>query len=153
MLVSYQSHKPKNVILLSSMHDDPTTLGGEKNKPAVVIDYNKTKGGVDTMDKMCLSFTTKRKTKRWPLVLFMNILDVSTVAARVVYGIKFPQDRLSKKDFRGDFIREVAKGLMMNNLVRRNENLTKASHPLKALMGLCLLIWWYSRLSTMKPIN
>ncbi|XP_073688752.1 mothers against decapentaplegic homolog 4-like [Garra rufa] len=35
------------------------------------------KGGVDNLDKVTSSFSCQRKTVRWPLVIFYNILDVS----------------------------------------------------------------------------
>ena len=129
MLMSYQGKKKQNVILMSSMHDDEKVVGEEK-KPTAIGFYNKTKGAVDTMDKLCLTFTCKRKTKRWPVVLMMNILDVSTVAALVIYRIKFPRDKLSGADYRGDFILEVAKALMMPEMIRRSE-IPTLKRPLK----------------------
>ena len=68
----------------------------EKKKPEIVLKYNQTKevGGVDTMDQMAHTFTAKRKSRRWPLVQFFNILDISTIAARIVYSRKFPNDQL-----------------------------------------------------------
>ncbi|KAK3773718.1 hypothetical protein RRG08_001447 [Elysia crispata] len=60
-ILSYHGHKTKNVILLSTMHLQPGILQGDKRKPQVVMDYNLTKGGVDTKDQMCLNFTTKRQ--------------------------------------------------------------------------------------------
>ena len=70
MLVSYET----NVLLLSTMHnkDDVCT---ESQKPETFLTYNKTKGGVDAENQMAHAFTTERKTKRWPLVIFFNILD------------------------------------------------------------------------------
>ena len=134
MLCSYQGHRSKNVILVSSMHNEAALdPSNEKQKPEVVLFYNETKGGVDSMDKMALSYTTKRSTKRWPLVLFCNLLDLSTIAARVVYQEKHPNEKLCQKIARGDFIREVAKSLMRDQIIRRSETLVRASHPLKKL--------------------
>ncbi|GFO05287.1 PiggyBac transposable element-derived protein 4 [Plakobranchus ocellatus] len=44
-ILSYQGHKNKNVILLSTMHTQPVILPGEKRKPEIVMYYNSTKGG------------------------------------------------------------------------------------------------------------
>ncbi|GFN82179.1 PiggyBac transposable element-derived protein 4 [Plakobranchus ocellatus] len=44
-ILSYQWHKNKNVILLSTMHTQPVILPGEKRKPEIVMYYNSTKGG------------------------------------------------------------------------------------------------------------
>ena len=99
-LVTYQGHKHKNVCLLSTQHNKPVTAEGERKKPDIVLDYNMTKGGVDTMDQMCLNYTSKRQTKRWPLVIFNNMLDTSILAMGVIYKTKFPQDRLVHMDRR-----------------------------------------------------
>lgn len=54
-IVSYIPKKNKCVILSATMHHDDklddTTK--ERRKPETITFYNKTKGGVDTSDKMC----------------------------------------------------------------------------------------------------
>lgn len=47
--------------------------------------YNATKGVVDTVDQMSHAFSTKRKTNKWPMSQFYNIIDVSGIAAQVVW--------------------------------------------------------------------
>ena len=140
LIVSYQGHRQKNVFLMSSMHNDAAVdiENVVRRKPEVILFYNQTKGGVDTMDKMALTYTTKRATKRWPMVLFYNLLDISTIAARVIFGLKNPTDELSKKNSRGDFIREISKTLMRDHMIRRQAALVKASRPLKNLFETCL---------------
>ena len=39
------------------------------------MDYNATKGGVDNLDKLVSAYSCKRRTLRWPLVIFFDILD------------------------------------------------------------------------------
>ena len=52
--------------------------------PEVVDFYNSTKDGVDSLDLMAHSMTTKRQTKRWPMVVSFNILDMAFVHNDVV---------------------------------------------------------------------
>ena len=81
-LLSYapnSSKKKKNVNLLSSYHYDPGLL--ENNRPIMVHDYNKTKGGVDTFDQMCSTYSTSRKTKRWPMCMFYGMLNIAAINA------------------------------------------------------------------------
>ena len=59
-LVSYVPRKGKAVILLSTTPLNNTVVSNVKNKPQYILDYNATQGGVDTMDKMVSSYTTKR---------------------------------------------------------------------------------------------
>ncbi|GFO13236.1 PiggyBac transposable element-derived protein 4 [Plakobranchus ocellatus] len=51
-------------------------------KSEIVLAYNKSKRGVNTMDQMVNAFT--EKTKRWLLVVLFNIIDLSTNATRVI---------------------------------------------------------------------
>ena len=52
------------------MHDDEK-INEVTGKPKVTMDYNKTKGGVDTIDKMCKTYNVARGTNRWPMVVFI----------------------------------------------------------------------------------
>ncbi|GFO06134.1 PiggyBac transposable element-derived protein 4 [Plakobranchus ocellatus] len=118
-LVSFQSKRPKNVILLSTTHQKPE-ICPETTKPDIVLDYNKMKGGVDAMDQMAHAFTTKRKTKRWLLVVFFNILDLSSIAARVIFQLKYPVDKLSHEDCRQRFNADVGRSMAYAHIVRRS---------------------------------
>lgn len=60
-MVSYVQKKGKAVVLLSTMHDDKAVDdSSQKKKPEVILYYNKTKGGVDTMDQMISNYTCQR---------------------------------------------------------------------------------------------
>lgn len=63
-IVSYVSKKEMAVVLLRTMYHnkmgDENTRKGKKHK--LITFYNKTKGGVDTVDKMVGTYTCKCKT-------------------------------------------------------------------------------------------
>lgn len=84
-LCSYVPKKNKTVILLSTMHNDAAINDDEKKKPHMITFYNKYKSGVDTMDQMVTRYTTHRRTARWPLALFFNVMDIGALAAYVIY--------------------------------------------------------------------
>ena len=69
LLVSYIPKKNKNVLMLSTLHNegiiDPTSI--EAKKPEVITFYNKTKGGVDVVDR--LKFRILCHTKKQSLVI------------------------------------------------------------------------------------
>ena len=46
---------------------------------------NSTKDGIDTMDKLVRAFSTKQMTRRWPIAIFYNMVDVSALNALIVY--------------------------------------------------------------------
>ena len=98
------------------MHHSPDVDEEGKRKPVMVKCSNKTKGGVDTFDYiMCHSSPCKRKTRRWPMVLFFNLLDTATVAAQIMYKDVFPIDNKAHKD-RGRFNELLAKELILEHL-------------------------------------
>lgn len=79
-LVSFVPKKNKNVLLLSTLHND-AGIDACTNKPNIIVDYNRTKSGVETLDQLVRMYTCKRKTLRWPMVLFFNMIDIAGVAA------------------------------------------------------------------------
>lgn len=85
-IVSYTPKKKRNVVLLSTMHNDdaidPST--GELKKPEIITFYNLTKGAVDVVDEMSATYSTARKSNRWPLVIFFAWLNVAAVNARIL---------------------------------------------------------------------
>jgi len=53
-------------------------------KPVMILDYNATKGGVDTSDQILRMYSTKRMTRRWPVAVFSNIVDISALITYIV---------------------------------------------------------------------
>ncbi|KAK3794668.1 hypothetical protein RRG08_028391 [Elysia crispata] len=91
----------------------------ETKKPEIVMSYNATKGGVDSMDQMYHAVTTKRKTNRWPMLLFYNVHDLASIAALVVWRKVNSSEKLSDEDRRVLFIITVAEELVRPQLERR----------------------------------
>lgn len=82
--VSYKPNDKKVVMLISSMHDDNALH--ENGKPEIVMVCNSTKGAVDTFDQMSGNMNCNRKTQRWPLCLFYNMMNIASVNSYVVYA-------------------------------------------------------------------
>ncbi|KAG1968704.1 hypothetical protein F2P79_003453 [Pimephales promelas] len=57
--------KNRNVLLMSTVHKGATVSTGDERKPDVILDYNKTKGGVDSLDQMVAAYTCKRTGGQW----------------------------------------------------------------------------------------
>ncbi|GBP21878.1 PiggyBac transposable element-derived protein 4 [Eumeta japonica] len=83
-LVSYKPKTNKIAYLLSTTHDQPS-INANSKKPEIIEFYNSTKGAVDTVDQMCSIMSTSRKTNRWPICLFFNILNLTIVNAYVIH--------------------------------------------------------------------
>ena len=84
-LCSCAPKKNKAVILLSTMHSDTAVNVDEQKKTHMIMYYNKYKTGVDIMNQMVSRYTCHRRTQRWPLAMFFNILDVGALVAYIIY--------------------------------------------------------------------
>lgn len=79
-LLSYTPKKNKIVLVVSShLHTTEKT----NNKPNIILHYNKTKGGTDSFDQLCHSYTVTHRTDRWPVRIFYGMLDQAAVNARI----------------------------------------------------------------------
>ena len=135
----------KHVYVLSTMHHDDN-FDVEARKPEIVM-YNVAKGEMDSMDQMCHAVTTKRKTNRWPMLLFHSVLDLASIAALVVWRKVNPSDKLTDEDTRELSNITVAKELVRPQLERRQimKNLSRHlkftintalhQHPTQAQVG------------------
>ena len=71
-------------MLLSILHHEKSIMeGSRKNKPEIMTYYNSTKGGIDVMHQMVHNYSCKCQTKRRPMVLWYNIMDVHSTASRI----------------------------------------------------------------------
>ena len=85
LLLSYVPKRNKNVLMISSSHSSISITDCHKN-PTVITDYNKHKGGVDTLDENCEEFSW-RKTNLWPMVINYNLINVATYNAFIVMRV------------------------------------------------------------------
>ncbi|XP_055918547.1 piggyBac transposable element-derived protein 4-like [Eupeodes corollae] len=82
-MVSFVPKKNKSVVLVSSMHHN-NTVDDNTSKPEIILHYNSTKGGVDSVDQMCSVYSSSRRTRRWPMPVFYRLLDMSTLNAYII---------------------------------------------------------------------
>lgn len=114
-IVSYAPKKNKAVILLSTMHCD-AAIDPVTNKPDIIMDYNSCKGGVDTVDKMCGTYSVLRRTRRWPLVLFFQLVNIAGINSQILYNAIHIEDG---HKYRRIFLKELAISLMKPHLSER----------------------------------
>lgn len=122
LLLSWVPKKGKNVLLLSSLHNaaEPQQNRDDK-KPLVIHDYNTGKGGVDLLDSCIDDFSCKRKTNRYPLVIFFNILDISVINAFIIFK---QSSAPSSGKCRRDFMKTLAHQLAFENMQYRFQNVS-----------------------------
>ncbi|XP_052423852.1 titin homolog isoform X1 [Carassius gibelio] len=119
-LVSYCPRKNKNVLLMSTIHRDDKVSDKDHKKPEIILDYNHTKGGVDNLDKLVGTYTCQRKTARWPMVIFFNMLDVSAYNAFVLWTEMNPSWHKGKTIRRRLFLEELGEALVAPFMKRRH---------------------------------
>lgn len=121
-MVSYVPKKNRFVTLLSTYHTKKVIDVNDKKKPEIIQFYNKTKGAVDTFDEMVGTYRCKRKTLRWPLAVFENMLDISACNALVIFLANHPDwKHANEKARRRFFLIEVGKALTQAYIVNRKQ--------------------------------
>lgn len=118
-MVSYIPKKKRMVHLLSSQHDDDSISEEKQNKPQMILEYNKTKGGVDNADKLIREYSCTRRTARWPYRIFMNMIDICALNAFVIYTEKNPDWKKQNSDRRRYFLMLLADYLARPNMEKR----------------------------------
>lgn len=89
----------------------------------MILRYNECKGAVDTVDKEIKEYSCKRGTRRWPLVLFLNMIDIAAKNAYVLYTTKFPYVYAGKNCGRRLFLQELDMKLVTPQITVRSQNL------------------------------
>ena len=99
LFVNYQPKRNKSVCLLSTMHSSPDVdTDSRKQKPNVILFYNKNKVGVECFDQMTRLYATRSASRRWPLSVWGNILDIAAINAKILF-VKCTGNRISRRQF------------------------------------------------------
>ena len=70
----------------------------QKNKPDITLFYNKNKVGVDVVDQMVRKYSTHSTSRRWPVAIWCNILNIAALNAWIMYK-KATGKTISQKNF------------------------------------------------------
>ena len=115
MTIASHVCKPrKTVIFISTIHRNAEMIVENYGKPISDINkyYNETKADVDTLDQMVHECMIKRKTNRWPIAFFMNLVDVANITAYIIWCKKFPYWNSKKSNKRNMFHRALGEELV-----------------------------------------
>ena len=89
------------------MHHSPDIdQSSVKQKPQVILFYNKNKVRVDCFDQMARLYSTRSASQRWPLTVWGNILDIAAINARVIF-MKSTGTQISHQNFLLKLIEEL----------------------------------------------
>ena len=121
LLVSYIDKKKsgkRNNVVLSTLHDKVRVTKDERRKPDIHKLYDHTKGGVDVVDLISISYTTRIKNKRWPINAFAFILDTVRTNAKTI--LQESTAKLKMSNF--EFTYALGKLLVLPQIERRYAN-------------------------------
>ncbi|KAJ8952383.1 hypothetical protein NQ318_014474 [Aromia moschata] len=115
-IIPYIPKEGKNVLLTSNIHDDDS-ISNVTGKPEFVTDYNCTKGGVivDTVDQLCANYNYARNARRWPMVIFYSLLNISAINSEIIFHGNNPKDNILRRHF----LENLSFALMNNHLKAR----------------------------------
>lgn len=129
ILVSYVPKPGRNVLLFSSSHST-SEVSAENNKPKIILDYNKTKAGVDILDQNTEEYSCIRKTTRWPMLINYNLINVAMSNAYLVMKARNP-NYIS----RSTFMKKVTHQLAINHVRARAATMRTDTKTLAQKMG------------------
>lgn len=117
-MVSYMPKKNKVVVLISTMHHDDE-IDEVTQKPEIIMEYNRTKSGVDVVDKMCVAYNVARNSRRWPLTVFFNLLNIAGINSQIIYTMN-TDGKSTRRNFLLSLALELVKPQMMKRIHIKN---------------------------------
>jgi hypothetical protein len=121
-ILSYQGKEKKPpVILLSTSHDFAEVFDDEKILPVMIHDYNQNKIGIDVIDQYINNYTIRRIGRRWPMVVFFNLIDIAAINATTIWLYQNPDWNKGKKYVRRLFLEQLGKSLANSHNEHRSD--------------------------------
>lgn len=69
--------------------------------------------------QVCVAYTTRRRTQRWPICLLYHMIDISCFNAFILFTTINPRWTEKKKSTKGDFLTEMGLALTEPECLRR----------------------------------
>lgn len=115
MAVSYVPKPGRNVIILSTAHNEQEVMDDSKKKPICIDFYNSQRCGLDIVNEMLKDYCSQPTCNNWPLVVSSFIIDLSALNGATIFSYNCPE----KYDTRRNYVNNLALQLVTAHLVRR----------------------------------
>ncbi|XP_043597817.1 piggyBac transposable element-derived protein 4-like [Bombus pyrosoma] len=132
-LAIYKSKPRKKVFIPSSKHKTVKIGKSEKGLPETVEFCNKTKFEVYIADQMAKKYSVKSGSRRWPLQVFFNILDLASIDAWILYK-ETTGEQISRKEFMFQLADELAADNEKSRVEQRASEIQKRCQKNSNLM-------------------
>ncbi|GFT88066.1 hypothetical protein NPIL_405811 [Nephila pilipes] len=73
------------------MHDN-ASIDSDTGKSSVILDYNKTKGGVDVVNKLRETNTVARRPLKLPMTIFYSFLNIANINSQIMLQMSSPDN-------------------------------------------------------------
>ena len=93
------------------MHFTVDTSDDQKSKPENVKFYYSTKFGADVIDQMARKYIVNAASRRWPVQLFYNILDLAAINVHILYKLVIGS-KISQRRYFCGYPKSVVQGLL-----------------------------------------
>ena len=100
-----------------------------------MVYHNKTKYGVDVADQMARQYSVKCASRRWPLHVFFNIIDLAIINSWILYK-KIARSNISCRQFMQQLTEELS-GTCKNRRNRRDESVPPPPKKRRQCFGPC----------------
>ncbi len=102
------------------MHKTGDISDRPDKKPSIILDYNNTKGAVDTLDMCVHTYTCARQTRMWPMIVFFNVIDIAAWNSCACWISCNPNWNIVKRNSRRrQFLIELATALIKSHMTKR----------------------------------
>lgn len=81
--------------------------------------YNSLKAGVDTLDQVTGSYTCRRRTDRWPLAIFFNLLDICSHNSFLTFLAAHPSYLSNDRSKKRKYLDWLSKELALSYVLKR----------------------------------
>ncbi|XP_035222912.1 uncharacterized protein LOC118195693, partial [Stegodyphus dumicola] len=93
------------------MHSNVFVDDSIKKKPNTVTYYNSTKCGFDVADQMLRKYSTSSGSRRWPVHVFYNVLDIAALNAWILFKESLGTS-ISRREFILALVEELRVGAL-----------------------------------------
>ena len=118
------------------MHHDGE-VDENSHKPDIILFYNSTKGAVDTVDQLSHSYSAQRRTRRWPLAFFTNIVNLAAINAFILFREQQPQHVSGASYKRRIFLQNLGKEMVTPLIRLRSVSLNGLSMSVQNAIVAC----------------
>ena len=103
--------------MISTLHDkaEIPKQNNPKKKPSTILTYNQTKCGVDSVDQMTRQYSVKAPTRKWPMQVWSNILNLIGINSWILYKNVNKTTKITRRRFLIKLIEEIASMTSENN--------------------------------------